>query len=78
MAHGRVERLLAGQLVAMNKRLQLANELTTDEDSSSFYGGGRYVLPVYRRFVDSDLQKQTKEKIAGEKSGSAPSGAIAK
>jgi hypothetical protein len=59
-----VERVLASQLMAMAKRLQFANELTADEDSSSF--GSRFILPIYRRFVDSDLQKQTKEKIASE------------
>jgi hypothetical protein len=61
-----IERLLVSHLMAMNKRLQLANECTADEDSSSFFGGTRFILPVYRHFVDSDLQEQTKEKIAGE------------
>jgi hypothetical protein len=55
-----IERLLVSHLMAMNKRLQLANECTADEDRT------RFILPVYRHFVDSDLQKQTKKKIAGE------------
>jgi hypothetical protein len=58
------ERVLAAQLFVMAKRLQFANELTADEDSSSI--SGRIFLPVYRRFVDSDLQKQTKERIVGD------------
>jgi len=62
-----VERLLASYLVAATKRLHLADELTADEDTGKFPTAiGRYILPVFRRFVDSHLQKQTKENIAGE------------
>jgi hypothetical protein len=60
-----VERLLASQLMAMSKRLQFANELTADDDNSTF-PGSQYVFPVYRLLVDSHLQKQTKQKIAIE------------
>jgi hypothetical protein len=60
-----VERLLASQLMAMSKQLQFANELTADDDNSTF-PGSQYVFPVYRLLVDSPLQKQTKQKIAIE------------
>ena len=59
-----VERVLAELLLSMTKRLEFANELTADDDRSSI--GGRLILPIYRRFVDSDLQRRTKEKIADE------------
>jgi hypothetical protein len=49
----------------MTKTAQFANELTAEEDSSSFFGGGKYILPTYRYFRDSDLQRLTKQKIAG-------------
>jgi len=57
------ERLLASQLAAWERRLQLANELTADRDSTSVY---RRILPWVRGFVDSELQKQTKEQKAVE------------
>jgi hypothetical protein len=53
-----VERLLAGQLLVMGRRVQLAKDVDL-EDSGSFT---RY----YRHVFDSDLLKQTKTKIAGE------------
>jgi len=60
------ERMLAAQLMATTKSVQFANELTAEQDSSSFFGGGKYILPAYRYFWDSDLQRQTKQKIAAQ------------
>jgi hypothetical protein len=48
------ENALARYLVARSKRLKLASELTPEDDSKSPIGRG------------SELQKQTKQKIAGE------------
>jgi hypothetical protein len=62
-----VEDLLARYLAAASKRRNFANELTADDDSSSVIG--RFVFPVWRHFRDSELQRQTKERIAGELTG---------
>jgi hypothetical protein len=58
------ELVLARYLAAASKRLSFAKELTADEDSSSAIG--RIVFPIWRRFIDSELEKQTKQRIACE------------
>ena len=59
------ERLLAIYLYSISKRRNLVDGLTADEDRSSFLGA---CYPFFRVFRDSDIQRETKEAIAGDAS----------